>query len=91
MLKKVDELPKFFYKWKNIFFKFEKILKKNKLSALSLCFNFVNNNKYIDEILVGVQNDKELRQIFDIKKRKNLLMSKNLFEVNSKLIDPTKW
>ena len=91
LLKKVDELPKFFYKWKNIFFKFEKILKKNKLSALSLCFNFVNNNKYIDEILVGVQNDKELKQIIDIKKRKNLLMSKNLFEVNSKLIDPTKW
>lgn len=91
LLKKIDELPKFFHKWKKLFLNFENLIKINKLTALSLCFNFVNNNKDIDEILIGVQNNKELKEIFNIELKRKILMSKELLNPSLKLIDPTKW
>ena len=57
LLRKVGQLPIFFHKWKKIFLNFEKILEINKLRALSVCLNYVINNKNIDEILVGVQSE----------------------------------
>ncbi len=91
LLKKLDQLPKYFYKWKNFFLNFEDIVKLNKMTALSLCFNFVNNNKDIDEILIGVQNQKELNQILDIKIKKNIIINKKLLKPSLKLLDPRKW
>ena len=91
LLKKTNQLPKFFLKWKNLFLNFENLTKINKLSPLSLCFNFVNNNKDIDEIVIGVQNNKELKEIFDIKLKRKISIRKELFKPSLKLIDPTKW
>ena len=91
LLKKIDQLPKFFHKWKKLFLNFENLIKINKLTALSLCFNFVNNNKDIDEILIGVQNNKELKEILNIELKRKILMSKELLNPSLKLIDPTKW
>jgi len=91
LLKKIDQLPKFFHKWKKLFLNFENSIKINRLTALSLCFNFVNNNKDIDEILIGVQNNKELKEILNIELKRKILMSKELFNPSLKLIDPTKW
>ena len=91
LLKKIDQLPKFFHKWKKLFLNFESSIKINKLTALSLCFNFVNNNKDIDEILIGVQNNKELKEILNIELKRKILMSKELLNPSLKLIDPTKW
>lgn len=90
LLKKINQLPKFFYKWKKIFLDFENLLKINKLTALSLCFNFVNNNKDIDEILIGVQNNKELKQILNIEYKKKIFIEQK-FKPNLRLIDPRKW
>ena len=53
--------------------------------------NFVNNNKDIDEILIGVQNNKELKEILNIQLKRKILMSKELLNPSLKLIDPTKW
>ena len=91
LLKKIHQLPKFFHKWKKLFLNFENLIKINKLTALSLCFNVVNNNKDIDEILIGVQNNKELKEILNIELKRKILMSKELFNPSLKLIDPTKW
>lgn len=91
LLKKTNQLPKFFLKWKKLFLNFENLTKINKLSPLSLCFNFVNNNKDIDEIVIGVQNNKELKEIFDIKLKRKISIRKELFKPSLKLIDPTKW
>ena len=91
LLKKIDQLPKFFHKWKKLFLNFENSIKINRLTALSLCFNFVNNNKDIDEILIGVQNNKELKEILNIELKRKILMSKELLNPSLKLIDPTKW
>ena len=91
LLKKIHQLPKFFHKWKKLFLNFENSIKINKLTALSLCFNFVNNNKDIDEILIGVQSNKELKEILNIELKRKILISKELFNPSLKLIDPTKW
>ncbi len=91
LLKKIDQLPKFFHKWKKFFMNLNKIAKINNLTNLSLCFNFVNNNKDIDEILIGVQNNIELKQILNIKMKKKININHNLFRPSSRLIDPTKW
>ena len=92
LLRKVGQLPIFFHKWKKIFLNFEKILEINKLSALSVCLNYVINNKNIDEILVGVQSENELKQLLNLRKKKKIFINKKYLIVKSlTLLDPRKW
>lgn len=63
---------------------------KNNISKLNLCFNFVANNTFIDKILLGVDNLKQLKQIFEIPKKK-LTNINELRSSNMRLIDPRNW
>ncbi len=92
LLRTKNKLPKFFDKWKKVFLNFEKICEINKLSPLSICLNYVNNNKNIDEILIGVQNEQELKEIFNLKLKRDLSLNKKLLIFKSlNLVDPRRW
>lgn len=84
------KLPKKFLKWKKIFQKFSKSMSDHQVSNLSGCLNFVQNNKYIDQILIGVDNIKQLKEISNVKTNKKIKYP-NIFSKNEKLINPSKW
>ena len=62
----------------------------HQVSNLSGCLNFVQNNKYIDQILIGVDNIKQLKEITNVKTNKKIKYP-NICSKNEKLINPSKW
>jgi predicted aldo/keto reductase-like oxidoreductase len=84
-----SKLPRKFLKWKEKFQIFSDHMSKNKLSSLNGCINFVQNNKNIDKILIGIDNISHLKEIVNVKSQKIKLPNINIR--NQKLINPSKW
>ena len=63
LLMKINNLPRFFEKWKKIFIKFENFTKKNKISKFKSCLSYALSNKIIDKIIVGVDDYNQFKQL----------------------------
>lgn len=72
------------------FRKFDEFSKKKKINKLNLCLNFVNKNKMINKIIVGVDSIEQIKSILSFKKIKNISYN-SLSSRNLKIIDPRKW
>lgn len=83
-------LPKKFLRWKKIFKKFNDWMSYYHVSNFKGCINFIENNKYIDKILIGVDNLDQLKEIVSFKPNKNIKYPK-FFLKDEKLINPSKW
>jgi aryl-alcohol dehydrogenase-like predicted oxidoreductase len=93
LLKEKNELPLYFKKYNNYFTKYYNFVKKNKLSKLSLCLDFVNNLNYVSKIIIGIDSIKNLKEILSLKFQNKLSIKKlSLLNVNNKkIIDPRLW
>ena len=84
------DIPNYFSRWKNKFLNYENYCKKNNISKLECCLNFVNKYRDIDKIVIGVENKKQLLEILNIKTVDvfdlNKLSSKDI-----NLINPSVW
>ena len=92
LLKKAEKIPNYFNTWKKEFLNFENFSKKFKMSKLELCTNFIKQQKFIDMIIVGVENNKQIQLIckqFNKKSRKIDYDSFN--QIDDKLILPYMW
>ena len=73
----------------------EKFCKKNNVTRLEICSDFINKIKKIDKIIIGTKNDSQLKKIvylFKNQKKKKLSLNYDQFqELNIKIIDPRKW
>ena len=85
-----SRLPKKFLKWKKNFLIFKTSMSQQKITNLNGCLNFVQNNKYIKKILIGIDNLDQLKEIINIKSNKKIKFP-NIFVRNKKLIDPSEW
>ena len=83
-------LPNKFLRWKKIFKKFNESMSYYNVSNLKGCLNFIDKNKYINKILVGVDNLDHLKEIVNFKRKKNMIFPRFDFK-NEKLINPSKW
>lgn len=84
------KLPKRFKKWKKKFQIFDELVNHYKISKITGCLNFIQNNKYINKILIGVDNVNQLKEILSIRTIKKINFP-NIEVQNEKLIDPSKW
>ncbi|MDC1091452.1 aldo/keto reductase [Candidatus Pelagibacter ubique] len=85
-----EKLPRKFFKWKKNFEKFNNHMSTYKVSNLSGCLNFVQNNKYVDKILIGVDNINQLEEILKVKTNKKIKF-RNFDIKDEKLINPARW
>ena len=85
-----SKLPKKFLKWKEKFKIFKDQMSVNRVKNLDACINFIQNNKNIDKILIGVDNLNHLKEIVSVKSY-NKIKFPNIRVENQKLIDPSKW
>ena len=85
-----NKIPNKFKKYQKILDYWNSWLKKNNLSSLDTCLNFVLNTKYIKKIVIGCANYNEFKNLkFNPSKRMNLSFKyKNLPEG---LYNPIKW
>ena len=66
--------------------------KKNNLTKLKFCLNFIKSQKSINEIVVGVENTEQLSEIIKVLNQKKIFIyPKNLMSKNKIFIDPRKW
>ena len=89
-MKNYKKLPKYFFKWKKLFNSWEIWLKKNKLSKVEGCLSILNLVFIKLNLIVGVESDKQLKEILNSLKTK-VIPPKNIFSNNDDLINPTKW
>lgn len=90
LLKNIKKLPKFFYRWKNLFYNWEKWLKKNKISKVEGCLSILNTIDTKINLIIGVENPKQLEEILRLINTKNN-PPKNIFSNNEVLVNPSKW
>ena len=65
------------------------ICKKNNCSSLDLCLSYVLKKKFIDKIVIGVDNSNELSHILNYRKVKNMKFNKIIY--NKSILDPISW
>ena len=90
LLKNYKKLPRYFSKWKNLFYNWEMWLKKNNLSKVEGCMSILNLVFVKVNLIIGVESDNQLKEILNSLKTKSL-PPKNIFSSNQALINPTKW
>ena len=89
LLLNFEHLSGYFSTWKNEFDEYQKIIKEKNLSLLEYALNFVLNTEEIDKVLVGVDSEKQFKEIIDSVKEHNLISS---FPINDKkLLNPSLW
>jgi aryl-alcohol dehydrogenase-like predicted oxidoreductase len=89
LLLNFNNLSNYFITWKEQFIKYQTMAKKDGLSLLEYALNFVLNTTEIDKVLVGVDNEKHLREIIQSVKRTSNLAPYPINEVE--LLDPRVW
>ena len=82
--------PRKFTKWKKIFKKFDNQIQHYKISNLEGCLNFIEKNKYIKKILLGVDNIDQLKEICSFKYNGKIKFPK-IYIKDERLINPSKW
>ncbi len=91
LLMPLKKLPKFHRKWKNLFYKWENWLSKNKLDPVEACLNFALQTKEIDKFVLGFNNLIHLKQILKTKVKRKIIFPKYIMSNDKKLINPSLW
>ncbi len=64
----ISKLRKYFNIWSQLFIEWNTFCKNKGFSNLTVAANFVLNNSLVDKIVVGFQNQNELKEFLSIKK-----------------------
>jgi aryl-alcohol dehydrogenase-like predicted oxidoreductase len=82
-------LGNYFSKWTNEFNDYQEIVQESGLSLLGYAISFVLNTKEIDKVLVGVDSEKQLREIIKSTKKQSVLSPYPIYDDN--LLNPLNW
>lgn len=92
LLMDYQSMPKYFTKWNDLWLRWKNFLIDNNISALDLCINHVQHDKYIDKYIVGVESKKQLEQVFESSKNEKFDIDFDQFNNNDiHLINPINW
>ena len=87
-----NEIPKKFYKWKNIFDQWHTYLKNNPdLNPLKICLAYVKQINHIDKIIIGIDSVNQLKEIIDFYNQNNEMILPKLECNDESLLNPSKW
>ncbi len=90
LLTKYKDFPAKFSQFQSEWFQYHNWLKKNNISAIDACINFILLEKKITKIIVGIESVQQLREIVNIK-FKNIIYSNWKKNIDEKLYNPLKW
>ena len=87
-----DKIEKYLYALKKYVNKIKIFSIKNEITNLDCCINFIKDQKYIDQIIIGCNSLKNFNEIEKSFKKKILLYPKiNMLNKEKKLVDPRNW
>ena len=90
LLMKNINIDNYFRKWKKLFLSWEKYLKVKKVDAKSACINYALSIKEFDNVVIGVNNSDQLKEILNTKKI-NINPPKKIRSNSKLLINPYLW
>ena len=70
--------------------KFKKWCKKNQVGRVSACINFIRNYKFINKLIIGIDNKSQIEKIISILNEKKYYVPKKFVVKNFNLINPKK-
>ena len=85
-----QDRPIKFKKWGHIWSKWDHFLEGNQISAIDACLSFAMQEEMINYIVIGVDSEKQLRQILNCKKH-DLDFPEELDSSDLDLISPQNW
>lgn len=91
LLMEKHKRPTKFKKWNDLWDDLDNWLKKNNISAVDACLNFSFESKYIDSVVLGVDSEEQLNEIFNKINNENKAYPKNIFSNDVNLINPVNW
>ena len=77
-----NNLSNYFSPWKKEFSIYQETVKDNGLSLLECALNFVLNIREIDKVLVGVNSERQLKEIIQAVKRRSNLSAYPINDIN---------
>jgi aryl-alcohol dehydrogenase-like predicted oxidoreductase len=84
-----DNLPKYFKTWERQFNEYQAMVKESGISLLEYALNFALNITEIDKVLVGVNSERQLKEIVQAAKDLNSLGAYPIDDIN--LLNPSLW
>jgi len=90
LLLKKNKIPKKFHKWKNLFNNYHNFTNDNKISAQEFCLNFVLSNKFVNKLVIGLNNKNQLKELISTK-RKKINYPAKIQTSDTRLINPSNW
>jgi len=84
-----DNLPAYFSTWQVQFDKYRAIVEESRLSLLEYALNFALNTQEIDKVIVGVNNEKQLREIVQAVNEKSRVYAYPIDDLD--LLNPSLW
>jgi len=84
-----NNLSNYFSPWKKEFSIYQETVKDNGLSLLECALNFVLNIREIDKVLLGVNSERQLKEIVQAVKRRSNLSAYPINDIN--LLNPSLW
>jgi aryl-alcohol dehydrogenase-like predicted oxidoreductase len=84
-----EKLPDYFSTWTDQFHNYQEIVKSRGLTLLEYALNFALDIQEIDRIVVGVNSEKQLREIIKIIRMGSDLDAYSIDDIN--LLNPSMW
>ena len=84
-----DNLPKHFKTWEKQFNEYQAMIKESGMSLLECALNFALNIPEIDKVLVGVNSERQLKEIVQAVKGSSSLGAYPIDDIN--LLNPSLW
>ncbi len=91
LLMDYNKIPLKFKKWSNIFLDWHRWLEENNINAVQGCLSFINSIDDIDKVIVGIQNETQLKELVNYSNNKDIKNFPDLFCKDTDLIDPSNW
>ena len=92
LLMRLKKIPSKFNKWINIFDKWNERLTESKLNATDVCLSFPLSLKEINHIVIGVDNQMQLKEIILASKKKIINQDWSFMaSTDQMLINPSNW
>jgi len=92
LLKNLDKIKNKPYIDKKFFYDFETWIKKNKISKLQACLNFIKCQNKLDSVVIGIENLNQLKDIaYLLKFKKNKEYPKKIISNKKIFFDPRRW
>ena len=91
LLLPMEKLPKYFLGWREHFKKWNTFLNNNNVTPLEACISYVLMNEKVDQLIIGVENVTQIKEIIRIIKNNCFYVSENFAINDTNLINPSKW